>query len=136
MYDYVRIDEKWFYLSQVKTLDEAEPERHCKSKRFITKVMFMAAVARPRYDSARKQYFTGKIGLWPFANKEPPKGNSKNRARGTMVTKDISSINAAERKKKIIDNVLAAIRSKFPKAHKSFVLGQIVDQNCIPLHIY
>lgn len=124
MYDYVHIDEKWFYLSQVKRsyylmLDEAEPKRYCKSKRFITKVMFMAAVARPRYDSARKQYFNGKIGLWPFVYKEPAKRTSKNRGRGTMVTKNIESINAAECKKMIIDNLLPAIRSKFPKAHKA-----------------
>ncbi|GJQ75922.1 hypothetical protein Trydic_g17982 [Trypoxylus dichotomus] len=42
--------EKWFCLSQVKrsyytTLDEANPERHCKTKQFITKTMIIAAVA-------------------------------------------------------------------------------------------
>ncbi len=30
--------------------DEASPHREGKSKRFIQKVMFLAAVARPRYD--------------------------------------------------------------------------------------
>ncbi|GJQ67459.1 hypothetical protein Trydic_g8303 [Trypoxylus dichotomus] len=113
----MHIDEKWFYLLQVNiTLDEAEPESHCKSKRFITKVMFMAAVARPR---ARKQYFNDKIESWPFVCKEYVKRNSKNRTRGTMVTKNIEFSKAAECKKMIIDNVLPAIRSKFPKAHKA-----------------
>ncbi|GJQ69421.1 hypothetical protein Trydic_g6536 [Trypoxylus dichotomus] len=36
-----------------------------------------------------------------------------------MVTKKIESINAAECKKMIIDKILPAIKSKFPKAHKS-----------------
>lgn len=59
MHHYLHIDEKWFYLLQVKRpyyimLDEAEHEKHYKSKRFITNVMFMAAVARPHYDCARK----------------------------------------------------------------------------------
>ncbi|GJQ86401.1 hypothetical protein Trydic_g10311 [Trypoxylus dichotomus] len=114
LYDYVRIEESW--LSQVKnyiTLDEAEPERHCKSKQFIIKVKFMAAVAGPL--CGRKQYFKGKIGLWPFVYKVPAKRNSKNRARGAIVTKNIEYINAAECKKMI----LPAIRSKFPEAHKA-----------------
>ncbi|TBU09871.1 hypothetical protein CWI38_2100p0010, partial [Hamiltosporidium tvaerminnensis] len=76
LYDYVHIDEKWFYLTKVKRsyylmLNEENPERNCKSKRFITKIMFMAAVARPRYDAHRKLYFDGKIGIWPFVYQEP-----------------------------------------------------------------
>jgi len=86
LFNYVHIDEKWFYLTKEKrsyyvTLDEELPERTCKSKRFISKVMFMAAVARPRYDHAKKQYFDGKIGLWPFIYKEPAKRTSKNRTK-------------------------------------------------------
>ncbi len=51
MFDYVHIDEKWFYLTKglekyYLLPDEAEPVRSCKSKRFITKVMFLAVVAR------------------------------------------------------------------------------------------
>lgn len=123
MYDYVHIDEKWFYLTQSKRsyyvlLDEQEPQRSCKSKRFITKVMFMAAVARPRFDYAKKQYFDGKVGIWPFVYQEPAKRNSKNRVKGSLVTKHIESINAVECKKMIVENILPAIRSKFPMGHK------------------
>lgn len=123
LYDYVHIDEKWFYLTQAKRsyyimLDEEEPHRACKSKRFITKVMFMAAIARPRYDPHRKQFFDGKIGIWPFIYQEPVKRNSKNRAKGTLVTKNVESINAAECKKMILENVIPAIKSKFPVANK------------------
>lgn len=60
LYEYMHIDEKWFYMTKIKhnyylLLDEEPPERQCKSKRFITKNMFMAAVARPRWDSQKNQ---------------------------------------------------------------------------------
>lgn len=123
MYDYVHIDEKWFYLTQTKRsyylmLDEEEPHRTCRSKRFITKVMFMAAVARPRYDPHKKQFFDGKIGIWPFVYQEPAQRNSKNRAKGTLITKNIESITARECKTMILENVIPAIKSKFPTSYK------------------
>ena len=43
--------------------DKPEPDRKVKSKRFITKVMFLAAVGRSRPG------FDGKIGIWPFVEK-------------------------------------------------------------------
>jgi len=49
--------------------------------------MFIAAVARPRYDAQRKRNFYGKIGIWPFVTKEPAKRNSNSRVKGTMVKK-------------------------------------------------
>ncbi|KAH7838072.1 hypothetical protein Vadar_021669 [Vaccinium darrowii] len=50
MYNYVHIDEKSFYLSKESERyyllpEENEPLRTCKSKQFITKVMFLVAVA-------------------------------------------------------------------------------------------
>lgn len=52
MYDYVHVDEKWFYMCEVTGTfylanGEPEPERQAKSKRYIPKVMFLTAVARP-----------------------------------------------------------------------------------------
>ncbi|TBU00089.1 hypothetical protein CWI36_1747p0010 [Hamiltosporidium magnivora] len=85
-------------------LNEEKPERNCKSKRFITKIMFMAAVARPRYDAHRKLYFDGKIGIWPFVYQEPAQRNSKNRAKGTMITENVESVTAVHCKNMIIDN--------------------------------
>ncbi|KAF0682515.1 Aste57867_25371 [Aphanomyces stellatus] len=70
--------------------DEVLALRAAKSKRFLTKVMFLAAVARPRYDVNRKRIFDGKIGIWPFVEKSPAKRKSKNRAKGTLVTKSVS----------------------------------------------
>lgn len=50
MMDVVHIDEKWFFLSKETERyyllpGELEPYRTCKSKRFIPKIMFLAAVA-------------------------------------------------------------------------------------------
>ncbi|XP_050217716.1 uncharacterized protein LOC126668569 [Mercurialis annua] len=97
MYDYVHIDEKWFYLIKVSQIfylhpQEIKPLRTCKSKRFITKVMFLGAVARPRITAANEQ-FSGKIGIFPFVFKEPAKRSSKNRLAGTLETKAIQNIN-------------------------------------------
>lgn len=40
--------------------DETELLTQCKRKRFITKVMFIAAVARPRLDSNENKLIGGK----------------------------------------------------------------------------
>ncbi|KAG3154065.1 hypothetical protein PC128_g22450 [Phytophthora cactorum] len=31
--------------------------------------MFLAAVARPRYDLRRRTYFDGKLGIWPIVER-------------------------------------------------------------------
>lgn len=71
MHDRIHADEKWFYLKEGKlnailAFDEDMPYGNVQSKRFLTKVMFMCAVARPRFDANRKVRFDGKIGLWMF----------------------------------------------------------------------
>ena len=76
MMDHVHIDEKRFYVDTDKktyylTKGEESPHRVTKFKRFIPKLMFMAGVARPRYDRHKKQTFDGKLGLWPFVFQEP-----------------------------------------------------------------
>lgn len=118
MFNIVHVDEKWFNLTEVSgryyiELDEPEPHRQVKSKRFITKVMFLAAVARPRFDHHHNQWFDGKIGIWPFIKNEPAKRNSKNRCRGTSVTTTVA-VGKIEYRKMLMDKVLPAIRSKWP----------------------
>ena len=71
-YDIVHIDEKWFYLTKSGELywvtdSEDIAYRASKSKRFIKKCMFIAALARPRFDYSCNQMFDGKIGIWPFS---------------------------------------------------------------------
>ncbi|KAH0730970.1 hypothetical protein KY289_002158 [Solanum tuberosum] len=76
--------------------------------------MFMAAVARPRFDENGIELFSGKIGLFPFVVKEPAKRNSKNRAAGTLETKPIISVTKDITRACLIEKVLPAIRSKWP----------------------
>ncbi|XP_074315280.1 uncharacterized protein LOC141651466 [Silene latifolia] len=80
----IHMDEKWFYLTQPSrrfylSKGEKKPYRSVQSKKFIGKVMFMCAVARPRYGSNGEVLFDGKIGIWPFIVEVPAKRNSRNR---------------------------------------------------------
>lgn len=110
MHNVVHIDEKWFYMTReiervYKTPGEDDPYRACKSKRFIPKVMFMCAVSRPIFNCDGQVLFDGKIGLFPFTTREPATRNSKNRVRGTMVTKPIDSITKLVMKDCIVNQV-------------------------------
>lgn len=121
MFDCVHVDEKWFYLTRTKATyymcpDEPEPLRTCKSKRFIEKVMFLAAVARPRFDHSRNKFFDGKVGMWPFVVREPAQRRSKNRDAGTLVTKPIN-VTKEVYSDFLINKVLPAIREKWPRRH-------------------
>ncbi len=87
MMDEIHIDEKWFYLTRLNqtvylTPGEEPPERRVKSKKYIPKVMFLCAVACPRYDCGRKQWFNGKIGMWPLVEQVAAVRNSQNRPAG------------------------------------------------------
>ena len=129
MYDYVHIDEKWFYMTKINTNyylvpGETPPHRTCKSKRYITKVMFMCAVARPRWDSHAHRHFDGKIGIWPFTFEEPAKRSSKNRPAGTLETKCITSINRVEMTKMMVEKVIPAIKQKWPAGSKRCIIQQ------------
>jgi hypothetical protein len=70
--------------------DEEEPHRATKSKKYITKVMLLCAVARPRWDTRANRYLDGKLGMWPFVEKVPVQRASRNRPRGTLITKLVS----------------------------------------------
>ncbi|RHY91619.1 hypothetical protein DYB35_013046 [Aphanomyces astaci] len=68
LWDVVPLEEKWFNADKdrrtVYLLPDKTPQRRSwKSKRFIPKVMFLAAVARPRYDEGRGSLFDGKVGM-------------------------------------------------------------------------
>ncbi|XP_057526547.1 uncharacterized protein LOC130805777 [Amaranthus tricolor] len=74
----VHIDEKNFYLTrETQTYylapGEVEPHKECQSKRFIPKIMFMCAVAKPIFTTNGDVFFDGKIGIWPFITQEPAK---------------------------------------------------------------
>ncbi|CAI9281797.1 unnamed protein product [Lactuca saligna] len=79
--------------------------------------MFLAAVARPRFDSSGNKVFSGKIGIYPFTTLEPVKRSSKNRVAGTLETKPILSVNKEITKSWLIEKVLPDIRAKWPRGH-------------------
>ena len=111
--------EKYYLLPQAQ-----EPLCTCKSKRFITKVMVLTAVARPRFDSSGNQEFDGKIGIFPFTYKEPAKRTSKNCVAGTIETKPVSSVTKDVIRSCLIEKVLPAIRAKWPHDMKDVIFIQ------------
>ena len=66
------------------------PERHALNKDHLIKVMFLCAIARPRYNDAGTCIFDGKIGMWPFVETRIARRSSQNRPAGTPETKVIS----------------------------------------------
>ena len=135
MLDTVHIDEKWFYLTKPTMkcylgADEELPQRSCKSKRFVTKVMFLCAVARPRWDTTRNALFDGKIGIWPFTVKEEAQRSSRNRPRGSLVTKPLNVTTEVYREF-ILDKVLPAIEEKWPRCHRGMAI-KIQQDNARP----
>ncbi|XP_028193314.1 uncharacterized protein LOC114378929 [Glycine soja] len=120
MYNIIHIDEKWFYMTKKSERyyllpDEDKPHRSCKSKNFVPKVMFLTAVARPRFDSEKNVTFSGKIGIFPFVTQEPAKRTSVNRVAGTMETKAITSINRDLIRSVFIEKVLPATKEVWPR---------------------
>jgi hypothetical protein len=92
-YNEVHVDEKWFFLVQdggryYLTADEAP--RHTISvqhKSHITKVMFLCALARPRYNNTTRQWFDGLIGIYPVGEFNMYKRGSRYHARGDTISK-------------------------------------------------
>ena len=119
-WDRVHIDEKWFYLIEecgtfYLAFDEEDPHRTGKSKCFILKVMFLAAVALTRFDHVKNQWFTGKIGIFSLVYNAAVKRSSRNRPAGTMETKPIESVNKDVTKRFLIKHVFPTIRASWPR---------------------
>ncbi|KAM3288111.1 hypothetical protein P3S67_021541 [Capsicum chacoense] len=126
MFNYVHINEKWFFLSKkveryylLPREHEPDPYHSYKSKNLIPKVMFMDDVARPRFDENGIELFSGKIGIFWFVVKEPAKRNSKNRTAGTMETKLFQSVTKDITRACLIEKVLPAIRAKWPTSNSN-----------------
>ncbi|KAF0705573.1 hypothetical protein AaE_014460 [Aphanomyces astaci] len=102
-------------------------ERAAKSKKFITKVMFLAAVARPRYDAHKKQMFDGKIGIWPFVEEVAAVRSSKNRPKGTLEL-TTQSVNADVYQDMVMNEVVPAIQVKMPRG----VVVKLQQDNASP----
>ena len=118
MEDLIHIDKKWFYLTKegqhfIIAVDEAEPYRHVQHKSFLMKIMFLCAVARPRYNMNKNAWFDGKIGIWPIGKWEPPKLSSKKRAKGMPVWKN-QCITRNVYCEYLIQKLLPAVKERWP----------------------
>ena len=128
MEDLIHIDEKWFYLTKdgqrfIIAADEEEPYRHVQHKSFLTKIMFLCAVVRPRYDTIKNAWFDGKIGIWPIGKWEPAKRSLKKQAKGTPVWKN-QLINRDVYREYLIQKLLLAVKEKWPRNNARIRLQQ------------
>ena len=84
--------------------------------------MFLAAVARPRKDTAKNSCFDGKLGIWPFLERKIAQRTSKNRSAGTIETNPVTAVTRAEYVTMLLDNVIPAIAAKFPRRNHRNVI--------------
>ena len=130
MYDRVHLDEKWFYICEKKgkyyLVDEEKlPAKYVKNKLHLQKVMFVCAVARPRF-LQDGTYWDGKLGIWPFAEEAPALRNSVNCPRGTIefrtknVTKNVF-------REFLFSKVIPSIIQKWPRMYDP--TGNLVHHN-------
>ncbi|VFQ65353.1 unnamed protein product [Cuscuta campestris] len=115
----LHIDEKWFFMSKTSQKfyllpDEADPYRACKSKRFIAKVMFLCVVGRPLFGDNGEVLWDGKVGIFHFTEKCKAKRKSKNRPKGVLEVKPITSVTKQVTKDMLINKVIPAIQEKWP----------------------
>ncbi|KAM0876960.1 hypothetical protein ACQ4PT_035842 [Festuca glaucescens] len=83
-FNIVHIDEKWFFRIKKKqnvylSHREEAPQRETKNKGHIQKIMFISAMARPRYDAEGNCIFDGKIGVWAYVEWVQAQKRSANR---------------------------------------------------------
>jgi hypothetical protein len=117
--DVIHVDEKIFKLDKIRRSYilapwETPPMRSAQNKRFIGQLMFLCAVAKPRWNSASNQWFDGKLGIWAFVQAVPAARASKNRPRGAPVLTSIS-VNAAAYSKMLEERLRPAILAKWPR---------------------
>ena len=82
MLDWIHLDAKWFFLNQKKErylllLEEKNPKPCIKHKSHITMVMFLCAVACPRFNPSANSWWDGKLEIWPIGDWEQGKCKSK-----------------------------------------------------------
>ena len=76
--------------------------------------MFIAAVARPQIISTGEVLCDGKIEIFPFTETYYAMRRSENRPTGTPQLRAITKVTRDDLRDKLINEVLPAIRSKWP----------------------
>ncbi|RHZ13233.1 hypothetical protein DYB37_011184, partial [Aphanomyces astaci] len=133
MYDTVHVDEKWFFMTRVQkvygAICEKIKQRSCKSKHHLLKVMFLTAVAHPRWDETSGEWFNGNLGTWHFTEIVPAQRRSGRRDAGTPVMTTVS-VTRETYKAMLVDKVIPAIRAKWPRGETKAV--KIQQDNARP----
>ncbi|KAM0836755.1 hypothetical protein ACQ4PT_062108 [Festuca glaucescens] len=122
-FNYVHIDEKWFFRTR-KTQNiylshrEEAPRRETKNNGHIQKIMFVSAMARPRYDAEGNCVFDGKIGVWAYVDWVQAQKKSRNRERGAWELKPSDRVNKEKSREYLVKYVLPAIKAKWPESDR------------------
>lgn len=119
MKQYIHVDKKWLYLKPVKrkaylAKNEKAERLHGQSRRYVTKIMFLADMVRPEFRPDGSVACDGMIGLWAFVKKVPAQRNSKNRPKGTIETHPLKVTKPVYRAY-ILSKVISAIRAEWPR---------------------
>ena len=134
MYNVIHADEKWYYRTRSTQKfycapGEERPRRTCKSKNYIEKVMFFGGQSRPWFNEQNECTFDGKIGIYAFVTVEPAKRKSRNRPRGTLITKPMTSVTRDIIRRYMIDKLLPDIKTKWPAEGRHETIW-IQQDNC------
>lgn len=127
-FNHVHVDEKFLFFTEAQLFmylvpGEKPPNHNTRHKSHILKVMFLAAVARPRYNDAGECTFDGKVGMWPFVKKVAAQRTSCNRPAGTMETKPVSVTEVVYRDF-MVNKVLPTIKRVWPDRDHDIIIQQ------------
>ena len=116
----VHLDEEGFYLckqDQQYFLLEGEdtPTRKVQHKPHVPKVMFLAVVAQPGFDVSANEMFSGKIGIFPFAEQRATQRSS---AAGGHDLNKVRRGDKGRYKAKLIEQVIPAVKASWQAARR------------------
>ena len=117
-YDRVHIDEKWFWISRdnenyFMVFGEEPPVRKVWGDKYMTKVMFLCAQARPWINCTTGTWWNGKIGMWHVGHYGAASWSSVNRPAGTQVWIN-ETMDKNKYREMLVDSVIPAFAAKWP----------------------
>ncbi|ETM30911.1 hypothetical protein L914_21421, partial [Phytophthora nicotianae] len=74
------------------------------------------------WDPHRKTNFNGKLGLWPFAEEYVAQRSSQYRPKGTILQRNIESVDTAVYKHLLLTCVFSANREKWPRDDRGKII--------------
>ena len=116
-FDEIHVDEKWFNMTEdgvccLCALDEEPPHRTCQSKRFIKKIMFLCAMAKPQ-QFPNGTWPDGKIGTWTIGYQSQFQRTTKNHRKDDPKW-ETKIVDQDEYQWMLIYHLLLAIVERFP----------------------